>query len=104
MAWEPGAAGVRGCGALTRRVRLPVPGAPLPVRVRVAAGRFRDWLADCLRADLDRGRGFLWIPVAFALGVALYFALPREPHWPTLAGLGIGAALGAIRAPSRIHI
>jgi competence protein ComEC len=79
-------------------VRLPVPGAPLPVRLQVAAGRFRDWVADCLRADLDRGRGFLWIPVAFALGVALYFALPREPHWPTLAGLGIGAALGAIRA------
>lgn len=100
MAWQPDAAGVRAARARTRRVGLPVPGAPLPVRLRVAAGRVRDWLADCLRADLDRGRGFLWIPVAFALGVTIYFALPREPHWPTLAALGTATLAGAVRARS----
>ncbi|MGX1100410.1 ComEC/Rec2 family competence protein [Amorphus sp. MBR-141] len=100
MALQPGAVGARSRGAVARRVGLPVPGAPLPVRLRVAAGRFSNWLADCLRSDLDRGRGFLWIPVAFALGVSVYFALPREPHWPTLAALGLAAACAAARARS----
>ena len=97
MAWQPGAAGVRGRGALTRRAGLPVPGAPLRVRLRVAAGRIAGRLADCLRTDLDRGRGFLWIPVALACGVAVYFALPHEPHWPTLAALATAATAAAMR-------
>ncbi|MGX1306308.1 competence protein ComEC [Amorphus suaedae] len=100
MSWQADATGVRRRGALRRRVGRPVPGAPLPVRLRVRAGRFRDWLADSLRTDLDHGRGFLWIPVAFALGAALYFALPREPHWQTLAALGMAAAFAAGRARS----
>jgi len=72
--------------------------APAGFRLRVRAGATIDWLADCLRADLDRGRGFLWLPVAFALGIALYFTLPREPHWPTLVGFALATTLAAARA------
>jgi competence protein ComEC len=44
--------------------------------VRPAAG----W-ADRLEAALDaeRGRWFLWLPVFFGLGIAVYFSLPSEP-------------------------
>ncbi|MGQ0456834.1 MAG: ComEC/Rec2 family competence protein [Hyphomicrobium sp.] len=30
--------------------------------------------------DAERGRFFLWSPVCFGVGIAAYFALPREPH------------------------
>jgi competence protein ComEC len=57
----------------------------------------RVWLGDQLAAQAGRWR--LWTPVAFGLGAALYFALPREPlsvlAWLalTLAVLGLIAAL-----------
>ncbi|WP_172838546.1 ComEC/Rec2 family competence protein [Stappia sp. ES.058] len=44
-----------------------------------------------LRADLDRGRGLVWACVAFVLGIAGYFQLPREPS--LLALLTATAAL-----------
>ena len=28
----------------------------------------------------ERSRRFLWLPVGFAMGIAIYFALPVEPH------------------------
>ena len=45
--------------------------------------------------DLDDGRGFLWWPVAAAVGAALYFAPASEPSTVdlVLAGLGALAAL-----------
>ncbi len=42
------------------------------------------------------GRFFLAAPVALAIGIGLYFALPREPlaaEWVALAGLGLGCVL-----------
>lgn len=33
------------------------------------------------------GRGFLWLVVLFAFGVAVYYALPAEPDWRHLAAL-----------------
>lgn len=57
---------------------------------RVWAG-MRDWLSG------ERERWALWLPVAFAVGVAVYFSLDREPPpWPGLAGLGAAAAIGAL--------
>lgn len=39
----------------------------------------------------QKGRLFLWIPVAFAAGIALYFSLLTEPAW--WAGPGVTAAV-----------
>ena len=42
--------------------------------------------------EMEAGRGFLWLPVLFAIGILVYFLLPREP---SLAGV---AALAAVLA------
>jgi len=56
--------------------------------------------------DLDDGHGFLWWPVAVAVGAAFYFAPASEPS-PTdlaLAGLGVLAALVLIaRSPLAVR-
>ena len=46
------------------------------------------WLSR--QAVLERDRWALWLPVAFAAGIAIYFALPVEPH------LWLGLALALI--------
>ncbi len=45
------------------------------------------WLAAAIarRLDAEQERWFLWLPVLFGCGIALYFALPSEP--PTLVAL-----------------
>ncbi len=48
-------------------------------------------LAEAFLAE--RGRWFLWLPVAMGIGIALYFALYREPAW--WAGSAILAAATA---------
>ncbi len=52
------------------------------------------WRA-CLVAELEDRRGFLWLPIAFATGIVVYFALPREP---LLAALVLAAGLAALWA------
>jgi competence protein ComEC len=42
--------------------------------------------------EAEQERWFLWLPVMFGAGVALYFMLPSEP-WLTAATLPVGAAL-----------
>ncbi len=42
----------------------------------------------------QRGRGFLWLVALFALGVAVYYALPFEPNWQYL--LAASAALAML--------
>ena len=34
---------------------------------------------------MEAGRGFLWLPVLFGIGVLIYFALPAEPSLLALA-------------------
>lgn len=46
--------------------------------------------------DGQRGRLFLWLPVGFALGIGLYFALPLEPQAATLWMLAAGSLVGLI--------
>lgn len=41
----------------------------------------------------QRGRGFLWLVVLFAFGVALYYALPTEPDWRHLTALSLFLAM-----------
>ncbi|MGI6247005.1 MAG: ComEC/Rec2 family competence protein [Pseudochelatococcus sp.] len=57
-------------------------------RLRPAAERW-------MRAEAARRRPFLWLPVAYGAGIALYFAAEREPApWagPLLAALAVVAA------------
>lgn len=51
-------------------------------------------------AALDRQRGHLlpWLPVALGTGVAVYFALPREPGPAVLASLALAGIAGWIAA------
>lgn len=49
--------------------------------------------------DRQRGALFPWIPVCLALGIGLYFALPREPspaEWQGLVCLVAAASLGLL--------
>lgn len=52
--------------------------------------RVRVWLADQLTAFIDEwqaGAKAYWVPIAFALGIVSYFALPREPVFGALLAL-----------------
>jgi competence protein ComEC len=81
-------------------------------RPRAAAGRttrrlVARWhaLAEALRTQLERELGerigFQWLAVAFAIGSAVYFALPAEPPLaPVAAGVAI-AAIVAVRGYAR---
>src|SRR6478735_10861761 len=53
--------------------------------LKFAAEQFRNWAI----ADTGPGRLLPWLPVAFGLGMALYFAVDREPAW--WAGSGLAA-------------
>jgi competence protein ComEC len=65
------------------------------VPVAAAAVRFIAALARALEAEQERW--FLWLPVLFGSGIALYFALPEEPPilvalMPALAALALHLA------------
>ena len=48
--------------------------------------------------ERERARWFVWLPVAFGTGIAIYFALPSEPAlWTTLAvpAIALGLVLSA---------
>lgn len=49
----------------------------------------REAFAAAFQADLQRGRGAVWACLAFLLGIALYFQLPREPSLLALAGVAL---------------
>lgn len=60
--------------------------------------RLADRMAAALAYEVDDRRGFLWLPVAFAAGIALYFAAETEPALPlalSLAALLAGLAFWA---------
>jgi competence protein ComEC len=49
--------------------------------------QMREALRRWLALDVAPGRLLPWLPVAFGLGIALYFAAEREPAWWAGAGL-----------------
>ena len=51
------------------------------------AGRVITWIGVTFEREIDRGRGFLWLPVVFGAGILTYFVLPTEPNIPALVGL-----------------
>ncbi|KAB2848414.1 MAG: ComEC/Rec2 family competence protein, partial [Hyphomicrobiaceae bacterium] len=42
--------------------------------------------------EAEQDRWFLWLPVLVGAGIALYFALPIEPHWTAAAAVLLAAA------------
>jgi competence protein ComEC len=61
-------------------------------RAAVPAAGWAERLEAAL--DAERGRWFLWLPVCFGLGIAIYFTLPVEPPLIiALAGVLIGFAI-----------
>lgn len=48
--------------------------------------------------EAENERLFLWAPVAFACGIAIYFALPREPSLAAVAVFCAGLGAAAVRA------
>lgn len=57
--------------------------------------RLRLSLSANLEREIENGRGFPWLAIAFALGILIYFALPAEPMAIALCALAVGLALGA---------
>ncbi|MBE9553914.1 MAG: hypothetical protein IMF05_10670, partial [Proteobacteria bacterium] len=49
--------------------------------------QLKEWLADIVSGE--RERWLLWAPVAFGVGIGIYFGLPWEP--PAMAGIFIFA-------------
>ncbi|WEK48813.1 MAG: ComEC/Rec2 family competence protein [Candidatus Kaistia colombiensis] len=80
--------GVRERPARLRTRRLFVPAGISP-GFRAAAAFDRLWLGAgaWLEREIEAGRGFSWLPVAFGIGALIYFALPSEPSLLALAGL-----------------
>lgn len=62
-------------------------------------GRAADQLRNWAIADSGPGRLLPWLPVAFGLGIAIYFAADREPAW--WAGSGLAAICCAIAILAR---
>lgn len=58
-------------------------------------------LAQDLAREVDERRGFLWLPVAFAIGVGLYFGAAHEPSVSATCGLAALLVVLAFAARSR---
>ena len=83
--------------AAARRARTLVWAGPFPDFGRATAERLRNWAI----ADTGPGRLLPWLPVAFGLGIALYFAADREPAWWAGSGLAAVCCIIAIAARHR---
>ncbi|MBL8569626.1 MAG: ComEC family competence protein [Phreatobacter sp.] len=61
-------------------------------RAGLAYAEARERLAGWLALEVERGRAFLFLPVAFGIGILIYFGAPDEPTlWaPALAAIGLG--------------
>jgi competence protein ComEC len=86
--WPPGSA--------RRARRFAFPGSFAGLS-RPAAERLREWFI----ADTGPGRLLPWLPVAFGLGIAIYFTAEREPEWWAAAGMALAAAVIAVLARRR---
>ena len=64
---------------------------------KALAGRLREWAI----ADTGPGRLLPWLPIAFGLGIALYFAADREPLWWAAVSLAVTCACVALLARRR---
>jgi len=51
------------------------------------------WFSKTFDREMEEGRGFLWLPVCFGIGILVYFALPVEPSTVAVSGIAFGAAI-----------
>ncbi|GLK69523.1 competence protein ComEC [Hansschlegelia plantiphila] len=62
------------------------------------------WLSARLAEEAEAGRFALWLPVAFGVGVATYFAASREPALWAATALAIGAGALSLLARRRFIV
>ena len=67
---------------------------PLPGLAGPIAARLRAWAA----AEVAPGRLMPWLPVAFGLGIVIYFTAEREPVW------WVAAAVAAVAIAAACHL
>ena len=67
--------------------------SPLALRFAVAWQGLRSALGETLEKEVERGRAALWTPVLIAIGILLYFGLPREPSLAALLAIAIGTVV-----------
>src|SRR6185295_17571806 len=83
--------------AAARRARALTWAGHLPDFGQAAADQLRNWAI----ADTGPGRLLPWLPVAFGLGIAVYFTADREPAWWAGAGTALLCCVIAILARRR---
>ena len=79
-------------------------GSALPAGLLQALQAWREALAKHLAAEFAPGRLVPWLPVAFGIGILLYFAAPREPLWPAAVVLFLVLAGVAFLARRRFAV
>src|SRR4051794_274227 len=95
--WVRGGGRVGTWDVAGRRRRAPVWPDLLSDFGHAAADRLRHWAV----ADTGPGRLLPGLPVAFGLGIAIYFSVEREPDWRAALALAAGCAIAACFARSR---
>ena len=80
-----------------RRRRALAWGGRLADFGKTVADRLRNWAI----ADTGPGRLLPWLPIAFGLGIAIYFGAEREPAWWAAASLVLVCAVLAFLARRR---
>ncbi|MEL7272444.1 MAG: ComEC/Rec2 family competence protein [Pseudomonadota bacterium] len=85
--------------ALPEQAFTPGPVRGSFFRLEFMRDRWVDALATAFERERERGAAFLWAPVLLAAGIALYFALPREPYWAAFPFFAFLAAIVVWRAP-----
>src|SRR4051812_6198884 len=95
-----GHGGSRGRGATwdeAARRRAVAVASRWPGLGRAIAERLRDWAI----AETGAGRLLPWLPVAFGLGIAIYFTAEREPEWWAASALTIAGVVITFLARKR---
>ena len=83
--------------AAERRRRALARGGALADFREVIAKHLRNWAI----ADTGPGRLLPWLPIAFGLGIAIYFGAEREPAWWAAVSLALVCATIVILARRR---
>src|SRR6185436_552807 len=64
-------------------------------------GGVREVIARWFATDTAAGRLMPWLPIAFGLGVVLYFTAEREPVWWVTLAVAAACAVAAVLARKR---
>ena len=76
-------------------------GLLLPDGIVDAAGSLRGLLSEWVTAEVAPGRLMPWLPVAFGIGIVVYFSADQEPAWWATAILAIAGIVLTIVARHR---